>query len=159
MKCRSAKNKGLKLQNMIRDILIEKYNLNTNDIISTPMGSNGRDIQLYGDNYKLISWCIECKNKESIGISATIEQINNYNKNNDKRIIFIKKNRGNIYVIFNNDDFNLNIIPNSEFSTYRLNIWKLLSSNCNDKFIKLIHIDHSIWYVCNINDFFNLMGV
>ena len=48
MKTRSAKNKGKRLQNSVRDILLETFKdqLEPDDIKSTTMGESGEDIKL-----------------------------------------------------------------------------------------------------------------
>ena len=48
MKTRSAKNKGKRLQNTVRDILLEtfKEDLDPDDVKSAVMGDSGEDIQL-----------------------------------------------------------------------------------------------------------------
>ena len=67
MKTRSAKNKGKRLQNSVRDILLETFTqLEEDDIKSTTMGESGEDIQLSPAARKLIPYAIECKNQEKI---------------------------------------------------------------------------------------------
>ena len=48
MKTKSAKAKGKRLQNRVRDLLVEKYSkvLEEGDFKSTTMGESGIDIQL-----------------------------------------------------------------------------------------------------------------
>ena len=60
MKTRSAKNKGKRLQNSVRDILLETFTqLEEDDIKSTTMGESGEDIQLSPAARKLIPYAIE----------------------------------------------------------------------------------------------------
>ena len=67
MKTRSAKNKGKRLQNSVRDILLETFTqLEEDDIKSTTMGESGEDIQLSPAARKLIPYAIECKNQEKM---------------------------------------------------------------------------------------------
>ena len=67
MKTRSAKNKGKRLQNSVRDILLETFTqLEPDDIKSTTMGESGEDIQLSPAARKLIPYAIECKNQEKM---------------------------------------------------------------------------------------------
>ena len=69
MKTRSAKNKGKRLQNSVRDILLETFTqLEEDDIKSTTMWESGEDIQLSPAARKLITYAIECKNQEKINI-------------------------------------------------------------------------------------------
>ena len=45
MKPRSAKNKGKRLQNKVRDLILEKFNqLEPDDVRSITMGDSGEDI-------------------------------------------------------------------------------------------------------------------
>ena len=75
MKTRSAKNKGKRLQNSIRDILLETFTqLEEDDIKSTTMGESGEDIQLSPAARKLIPYAIECKNQEKINIWESLKQ-------------------------------------------------------------------------------------
>ncbi len=61
MKTRSAKNKGKRLQNSVRDILLETFTeLEPDDIKSTTMGESGEDIQLSPAACKLIPYAFEC---------------------------------------------------------------------------------------------------
>ena len=75
MKTRSAKNKGKRLQNSVRDILLETFTqLEEDDIKSTTMGESGEDIQLSPAARKLIPYAIECKNQEKINIWESLKQ-------------------------------------------------------------------------------------
>ena len=47
MKSRSAKNKGKRLQNQVRDLILEKFQqLEEDDVRSTTMGDSGEDVLL-----------------------------------------------------------------------------------------------------------------
>jgi len=47
MKPRSAKNKGKRLQNAVRDMILENFTqLEPDDVVSTLMGDSGTDIKL-----------------------------------------------------------------------------------------------------------------
>ena len=49
MKSRSAKNKGKRLQNKIRDLILEKFDsLESDDVRSITMGDSGEDIGGWG---------------------------------------------------------------------------------------------------------------
>ncbi len=94
MKTRSAKNKGKRLQNSVRDILLEtfKEHLEQDDIKSTTMGESGEDIQLSPAARKLIPYSIECKNQEKLNIWSALEQAENNSGDYDPVLIF-KRNR------------------------------------------------------------------
>ena len=75
MKTRSAKNKGKRLQNSVRDILLETFTqLEEDDVKSTTMGESGEDIQLSPAARKLIPFAFECKNQEKLNIWSALEQ-------------------------------------------------------------------------------------
>ena len=68
MKARSAKNKGKRLQNILRDKLIELYPKLSNDISSQIMGMTGEDIVLTPHAKKVLPYSFECKNVEKLNI-------------------------------------------------------------------------------------------
>lgn len=69
MKARSAKNKGKRLQNYVRDRLLEKYpTLEPDDIRSTGMGQQGEDLQLSPAARRILPYAIECKNLARIAV-------------------------------------------------------------------------------------------
>ena len=66
MKTRSAKNKGKRLQNNVRDLLLENFKqLEPDDIRSTTMGESGEDIQLSPAARKKIPLSIEVKRRKA----------------------------------------------------------------------------------------------
>lgn len=69
MNVRSAKNKGVRLQNWVKEMLRAKYKneLEDDDILSATMGQTGADIILSPAARKLIPFSIECKNQEKYG--------------------------------------------------------------------------------------------
>ncbi len=65
MKPRSAKNKGKRLQNAVRDMILENFTqLEPDDVVSTLMGDSGTDIKLSPAARKLFPYSPECKNQE-----------------------------------------------------------------------------------------------
>ena len=106
MKTRSAKNKGKRLQNNIRDILLEtfKEQLEPDDIKSTTMGESGEDIQLSPAARKLIPYAIECKNQEKLNIWDSLSQAEENSGNYDPVLIF-KRNRSKTYAVLEIKDF------------------------------------------------------
>jgi len=64
MKIASAKAKGRKLQQWVRDKIIGMYqDLSTRDVLSTGMGQNGADVQLSSAAFKKFPFSVECKNQ------------------------------------------------------------------------------------------------
>ena len=105
MKTRSAKNKGKRLQNQIRDQLLENFKqLEPDDIKSTTMGESGEDIQLSPAARKLIPYAIECKNQEKLNIWESLKQAESNSEKGNPVLIF-KRNRSKTYAVLEIQDF------------------------------------------------------
>ena len=104
MKSRSAKNKGKRLQNNVRDLILEKFNqLEPDDVRSTTMGDSGEDVLLSPAARKLFPFSVECKNQEKLNIWSSIEQAENNSGNHTPLVIF-KRNRTKTYAILEFDE-------------------------------------------------------
>ena len=98
MKPRSAKNKGKRLQNKVRDLLLEKFNqLEPDDVRSVTMGESGEDILLSPAARKLFPFSTECKNQEKLNIWSSLEQAET-NSGKHIPIVIFKRNRSKTYV-------------------------------------------------------------
>ena len=105
MKSRSAKNKGKRLQNSVRDLLLETFSqLEPDDIRSAIMGESGEDIKLSPAARKLIPYSFECKNQEKLNIWDSLSQAEENAGNHDPVLIF-KRNRSKTYAVINIDKF------------------------------------------------------
>ena len=106
MNTRSRKNKGKRLQNKVRDLLLEQFKdvLEQDDVHSTTMGESGEDIQLSPAARKLIPYAIECKNQESLSIWKALEQAEN-NSNGYEPLLIFKRNRSKTYVTMDIKEF------------------------------------------------------
>ena len=106
MKTRSAKNKGKRLQNTVRDILLEtfKEDLEPDDVKSAVMGDSGEDIQLSPAARKIIPYSIECKNQEKLNIWSALEQAEENSKESTPVLIF-KRNRSKTYAVIEFKEF------------------------------------------------------
>ena len=105
MKSRSAKNKGKRLQNNIRDLLLETFNqLERDDIKSAIMGESGEDIKLSPAARKLIPYSFECKNQEALNIWSSLEQAETNAGDHDPVLIF-KRNRTKTYAVIEIEKF------------------------------------------------------
>ena len=103
MKPRSAKNKGKRLQNKIRDLILEKFDiLEPDDVRSITMGDSGEDILLSPAARRLFPFSVECKNQESLNIWSAIEQAENNSGNHTPLVIF-KRNRTKTYAVLEFD--------------------------------------------------------
>ena len=106
MKARSAKNKGRKLQNLVRDRLRSVFTetLETNDIESQVMGMSGEDIVLSPAAKKVIRYSFECKNQERLNLWSSLEQAESNCEDRNPVLVF-KRNRSKIYVAIEFDHF------------------------------------------------------
>ena len=105
MKTRSAKSKGRRLQNKIKEILLEAFTeLEPDDIKSAIMGDSGEDIQLSPAARKLIPYSIECKNQEKLNIWGALEQAEK-NSGDSKPVLIFKRNRSKTYAVLEIEDF------------------------------------------------------
>jgi|TARA_Y100001938_G_C7979206_1_gene373496 hypothetical protein len=105
MKTRSAKNKGKRLQNKVRDLLLETFSdLEPDDIRSAIMGETGEDIKLSPAARRLIPYSFECKNQEKINIWDSLQQAEENCGVYDPVLIF-KRNRSKTYAVINIEKF------------------------------------------------------
>ena len=103
MKPRSAKNKGKRLQNKVRDLILEKFNqLEPDDVRSVTMGESGEDILLSPAARKLFPFSTECKNQEKLSIWSALEQAEENSGNHNPLVIF-KRNRSKTYAVLEFD--------------------------------------------------------
>ena len=103
MKPRSAKNKGKRLQNKIRDLILEKFDsLEKDDVRSITMGDSGEDILLSPAARRLFPFSVECKNQEKLNIWSALEQAENNSENHTPLVIF-KRNRTKTYAVLEFD--------------------------------------------------------
>ena len=104
MKTSSAKAKGRRLQQKVRDLLLETFTeLEPDDIRSTSMGVSGEDLQLSPAARKLIPFAIECKNQEKLNVWDSLKQAEENSGDYDPVLIF-KRNRSKIYATLQLDD-------------------------------------------------------
>ena len=103
MKTRSAKNKGKRLQNNVRDLILEKFTqLEPDDVRSTTMGDSGEDILLSPAARKLFPFSVECKNQEKLNIWSSLQQAED-NAGEHIPLVVFKRNRSKTYVAFELD--------------------------------------------------------
>jgi len=91
MKTQSAKAKGRRLQQWVRDQLIEKLEVHPEDIESRSMGAGGEDLIMARAAREKFPYSIECKNVEKLNVweaySQAIENSGKY-----EPIVVMKKN-------------------------------------------------------------------
>lgn len=93
MKAQSAKAKGRKLQQTVRDGILERFpSLEPDDVRSTGMGQSGEDVQLSPAARKLFPYSVECKNLAKIAVYNYYEQACT-NCGASEPLVVIKQNR------------------------------------------------------------------
>ena len=91
MKTSSAKAKGRKLQQWVRDKLIYHFEFDEDDIKSTSMGAGGEDVQMSPEARQYFRYSIECKNTERVNVWKSYEQAES-NAKNGEPLLIIKRN-------------------------------------------------------------------
>ena len=103
MKPRSAKNKGKRLQNKVRDLILEKFNtLEPDDVRSITMGDSGEDILLSPAARRKFPFSVECKNQEQLNIWSSLEQAETNSGKHIPLLVF-KRNRTKMYAVLEFD--------------------------------------------------------
>ena len=104
MKTQSAKAKGRRLQQAVRDGILKRFPmLEPDDVRSTSMGAGGEDVQLSPAARKVFPYQVECKNLASIAIYKHYEQASGHN--NHEPLLVVKQNRSKPLAIVDLDHF------------------------------------------------------
>ena len=106
MKTSSGKAKGRRLQNKIRDLLLEHFSdkLEPDDVRVAIMGETGEDIKLSPAARRLIPYSFECKNQEKLNIWSSLEQAEE-NSGDYPPVLVFKRNRSKTYVTIELEEF------------------------------------------------------
>jgi len=91
MKTQSAKAKGRRLQQWVRDQLIEELKVHPEDIESRSMGAGGEDLIMARAAREKFPYSIECKNVEKLNVWDAYEQAKQ-NSGDYEPIVVMKKN-------------------------------------------------------------------
>jgi len=106
MKARSAKSKGKRAQNMIREMILGHFpDLHPDDVVSTLMGDSGTDIKLSHAARQKFPYSVEAKNQEKLNVWASLEQAENNTKEGTYPVLFFKRNRSKMYVAMDAEHF------------------------------------------------------
>ncbi len=104
MKPASAKAKGRKFQQHIRDLLIKHLGFDELDCKSTSMGAGGTDIQLSRAALEKFPYpSIECKNQEKLNVWAAYKQAQSHGDGD--ALLFITRNRAPSLVVLDAETF------------------------------------------------------
>ena len=104
MKTQSRKAKGRRLQQQFMQLLIEKLDIDPEDIESRSMGAGGEDLIMSKAARTKFPYSIECKNQEKLNIWAAWEQANG-NKGMYEPLVVIKKNGVRPLIVLDAENF------------------------------------------------------
>mgnify|MGYP003651573497 FL=1 len=104
MLTQSAKAKGRRLQQWIRDKLVESLEVDVEDVRSVSMGAGGEDILLSKAARDKFPFSIEAKNQERVNLWKSWEQANK-NKGIYSPMLVIKRNGQTPLVVLEADEF------------------------------------------------------
>ena len=86
-------------------ILTKMAGMGDDDIIVTPSGVNGPDLQLSPYAKKEFPFAIECKNQERINLWQAIEQSEGHAKDGMTPLLCITRNRAKVYAVIELEKF------------------------------------------------------
>lgn len=104
---RSRKNKGVKLQNWVRDKLIELSDgrLEDDDIRRAIMGEKGVDVKICNPHkHHMFPFAVECKNQERVNVWDSFNQAES-NCGNSIPLLVLKRNRSKPLVMMDAELF------------------------------------------------------
>ena len=104
MKTQSRKAKGRRLQQQFMQLLIEKLDIDPEDIESRSMGAHGEDLIMSKAARNKFPYSIECKNQERMNIWSAWHQANE-NKGLYEPLVVIKKNGVRPLVVLDAENF------------------------------------------------------
>ena len=104
MKAQSAKAKGRRLQQWVRDQLIEQLEVHPEDIESRSMGAGGEDLIMARAARQKFPYSVECKNVEKLNVWEAYAQAT-ANSGNYEPICVIKKNNVKTLVVLDAEYF------------------------------------------------------
>ena len=104
MKVQSGKAKGRRLQQWVRDLLVESLDIHPEDIESRSMGAGGEDLIMSRAARESFPYSIECKNQEKINVWSAYDQATE-NSGNYTPIVVIKRNRSKPLVVIDAESF------------------------------------------------------
>ena len=104
MKTHSAKAKGRRLQQWVRDLLIEKLDVHPEDVESRSMGAGGEDLIMARAAREKFPYSIECKNQEKVNVWEAYAQAEQNCKGYEP-VVVIKRNRQKPLVLVDAEHF------------------------------------------------------
>lgn len=115
MRPQSAKAKGRRLQQMVRDSILSRFPVLTqDDVRSTSMGAGGEDVQLSSQARRLFPYSIEAKNQERLNVWASLDQAKSNAPVGCTPLLVMKRNNDPIRVVLPWDTFLDLVAPTEE---------------------------------------------
>lgn len=107
MKPRSAKAKGRRFQNEVRELLLEHFKdqLEEGDLKTAIMGESGEDIQRSPLAKRILPFSFECKNQEKLNIWQAFAQAQENCDPDSTPLLVYKRNNSDAMVSLKFDDF------------------------------------------------------
>ena len=103
---RSNKNKGARLQHMVKDAIYKWFPfLEEGDVKTAIMGETGEDIKLSPAARRAFPFSVECKNTERLNLWEAIKQAESNTQTGTTPIVVFKRNRTKPYVIIELEEF------------------------------------------------------
>ena len=104
MKTQSAKAKGRKLQQWMRNLLIEKLEVHPEDIESRSMGAGGEDLIMARAAREKFPMSIECKNQEKVNVWEAYKQAED-NSGKYEPVVILKRHNSKPLVVVDAEYF------------------------------------------------------
>jgi hypothetical protein len=104
VKTSSAKAKGRRFQQWVRDQLIEQLDVHPEDVESRSMGAGGEDLIMARAAREKFPYSIECKNQEALNVWKSYEQAES-NSGDYEPVVFIKRNNQKPLVVVDAEYF------------------------------------------------------
>ena len=104
MKTQSAKAKGRRFQQWVRDKLIESLGIHPVCIRDRSMGASGEDLIMARSAREKFPYSVECKNQERLNLWEAYSQAES-NCGDHQPIVFLKKNNHKPLVLVDADYF------------------------------------------------------
>ena len=118
MRPQSAKAKGRRLQQMVRDSILSRFPVLTqDDVRSTSMRAGGEDVQLSSQARRLFPYSIEAKNQERLNVWASLDQAKSNAPPGCTPLLVMKRNNDPIRVVLPWDTFLDLVAPTEEGET------------------------------------------
>lgn len=106
IKTSSAKAKGRKLQQFVRDQILDRFpSLTTDDVRSTAMGQGGEDIQLSSAARDQFPYSVECKSQKQIAVYRFYDQAQRNCPDGTEPLVIIKADRRKPLAVVDADHF------------------------------------------------------